>query len=55
MYVDDNCTGCGICVDSCPMEAIALVEGKAVIDREICIDCTACAYDCPFEAIHEED
>jgi len=55
MYIDDNCIGCGICVESCPVEAISLVENVAVISKEICIECGACIDVCPVEAIHQED
>ena len=52
MWVDaDRCTGCGACVQVCPTEAIALVEGKARVDEEICIGCGACADECPENAI----
>jgi len=47
----DICTGCGICVDSCPMEAIKLVNDTAVIDTAACSNCKACVDDCPNEAI----
>lgn len=55
MYVDDNCVGCGLCVESCPVEAIYLIDNKAVINKEICIDCASCVDVCPLEAIHQED
>ncbi len=52
MWVDaTRCTGCGACVEVCPTEAIALVEGKARVDEEICIGCGACADECPEDAI----
>lgn len=47
----DKCTGCGTCVDTCPVEAITLKEEKAVIDEETCIDCGTCVDDCPEGAI----
>ena len=52
MWVDaTRCTGCGACVEVCPAEAIALVDGKAHIDEETCIGCGACADECPQDAI----
>jgi len=47
----DTCTGCGACVDSCPVEAIAMKDEVAVISADDCIDCGACVGECPVEAI----
>ncbi len=55
MFIDDNCAGCGLCVESCPVEAITLLDNKAVIDKAICIECASCIDVCPFEAIHQEE
>ncbi len=55
MYIDETCVGCGLCVESCPLEAISLVEIQAVISKEICIECASCIDVCPLEAIHQED
>ena len=42
----ENCLGCGQCVEVCPMEAISLVDQKAVIDRTRCIGCGLCVPKC---------
>jgi len=55
MFVDDNCIGCGLCVESCPVDAISLIEDKANIDMKLCIECGACIDICPLEAIHQKD
>ncbi|MHC4399338.1 MAG: indolepyruvate ferredoxin oxidoreductase subunit alpha [Planctomycetota bacterium] len=47
----DLCHGCGDCVDACPLEAMSIVDEKAVVDDETCGDCGACADVCPNEAI----
>jgi formate hydrogenlyase subunit 6/NADH:ubiquinone oxidoreductase subunit I len=47
-----RCTGCERCVDICPTQALANVNGKAVLafpDR--CTYCTACEDVCPEGAI----
>ena len=48
----DNCTGCGDCVDFCPTGAVAIVNDKAVIVKpEACDYCTECENICPNGAI----
>ena len=49
----ETCTGCGACVNVCPVEALKLEEGKAIVDEGTCIDCGACISECPVEAISE--
>lgn len=46
-----KCTGCGQCVEICPVEAIELKKEKAVIDEESCLECGACVDECPAAAI----
>jgi Uncharacterized Fe-S center protein len=46
----EKCLGCGQCVDVCPVGAIKLEDGKAVISDE-CLECGACESTCPVGAI----
>ena len=46
----DKCCGCTICLKRCPMEAIRIVNGKAVIFGNKCIDCGECIRVCPYHA-----
>ena len=46
-----TCTGCGICIDVCPLEAISLNDDKAVIDEDECTECGLCVDECPNDAI----
>ncbi|MBR9987462.1 MAG: 4Fe-4S binding protein [Desulfosarcina sp.] len=48
----DVCTGCGICLEWCPTDAIALNEdGVAQRDEGACLGCGVCARFCPESAI----
>jgi len=46
----ETCTGCGLCIRSCPYRAIELREKKAYIN-ENCTLCGACVEVCPWKAI----
>ena len=48
------CTGCGECVESCPVEAIEMDGDTAKVDEDECTDCGACVDVCPVEAIEVE-
>ncbi|WDC85603.1 4Fe-4S binding protein [Caloramator sp. mosi_1] len=45
-----KCIGCTKCLMNCPVEAIRVKNGKAVIYNEKCIDCGECIKVCPYGA-----
>ncbi len=45
------CTGCGMCVDVCPYEAIKLKDGKAEVNEVLCEGCGTCSATCLRAAI----
>ncbi len=50
-----RCTGCGVCLDLCPQEAIVLDAERAEIRQELCSGCGICVSACPQGAIQEAD
>jgi len=50
---EKTCSGCGTCIDVCPIEAIRLENGKAIISLA-CNDCGACPRVCPEGAIRKQ-
>lgn len=52
----EKCTGCGECVDICPMEVYELQDEKSVpIHAEECTGCESCVEVCEQEAIRIEE
>ncbi|MBQ3184749.1 MAG: 4Fe-4S binding protein [Firmicutes bacterium] len=46
-----GCIGLGSCTQKCEFDAMSLVDGKVVIDKEKCTGCMACMKACPQELI----
>jgi len=46
-----KCTGCGTCIDHCPMSALSLIENIPQVDAARCIACFCCQEMCPEQAI----
>lgn len=51
--IEERCSGCGICVASCPYNVIKINNEKktAEIDEGACMGCGICASACPSRAI----
>ncbi len=48
---NDGCLGFGSCVKVCPFDAIHVVNGVAVVDKEACKACGKCVEVCPKHLI----
>lgn len=52
----DKCTGCGECVDICPVEVFEMVDGKSEpVNADECMGCESCVESCEAEAITVEE
>lgn len=49
-YAGDSCISCGKCAELCPLNNVALKDGKPVWGKT-CTHCMACICHCPVEAI----
>ncbi|MFX1426087.1 MAG: 4Fe-4S binding protein [Promethearchaeota archaeon] len=50
--VDSNlCSGCGVCVNRCQMDALTLIDDISTVNRKKCIGCGLCVVTCSTEAI----
>jgi len=45
------CTGCGTCIEQCPVSALSMGDNLPQVDPEICITCFCCQEICPEKAI----
>ncbi|CAL6096560.1 4Fe-4S_ferredoxin iron-sulfur binding domain protein [Hexamita inflata] len=53
--IENNCVGCGTCVENCPSAIISLKDGKAVFtEQDKCVGCYACFQKCPVHAVVDQ-
>lgn len=44
------CTGCGVCIASCPGGALSMEQGSVLYDAEKCVQCDTCIHVCPHDS-----
>lgn len=53
LSVESNkCKACAVCVGVCQVDAVRIINGKAVIDPTKCVECGRCVEVCPVNAIY---
>jgi len=53
---EEECTGCGICVDSCPNGVLEMADDiVTVVNEDACEGCGTCMEECPMGAIEIEE
>ena len=52
-FINDNCIGCGSCLEVCPQQCIDVSKTPAVIHQENCLHCGNCKYVCPVGAVEK--
>ncbi len=51
----EECTGCGICIDTCPNEVFDLDDDLAKpVNEDKCDGCGTCAEECPMGCVEVE-
>lgn len=51
----EECTGCGVCIDSCPNDVLDLEDDLAiVVNGDNCDGCGTCAEECPMGCVEVE-
>lgn len=51
LRITEDCYGCGICTQVCPIGNLKLENGKSVRVEKTCLFCLACIHACPGNAI----
>ncbi|MCL2371945.1 MAG: DUF362 domain-containing protein [Defluviitaleaceae bacterium] len=51
VFNDNQCNGCAVCKEACPVDIIKIAENKATLDYKDCIRCYCCQELCPRRAI----
>lgn len=50
--VTDECNGCGLCVDLCPLDCLRLDKnGKPALKYKECWYCGTCEMECPVSCL----
>jgi ferredoxin len=50
-----KCTGCGGCIDLCPIIAISMIQDVVTVDNKLCTECGICVKVCPVRAPQKTD
>ena len=49
--IEKKCTGCAVCIDKCPFDALEMKNNIAVVDYNSCTMCGLCVKSCEYDAL----
>jgi ferredoxin len=49
--INDDCNGCGQCIDFCQFEALSMKDERAEVGYDKCMGCGVCVTKCPSDSI----
>ena len=47
----EKCTGCGECIEICPVDAVRVENNVSIVDEDWCVGCGVCILKCANSAI----
>lgn len=51
LHSTEQCNGCGLCAQVCPVSCVEIRDGRAVHTDDNCQVCLACIHHCPQNAV----
>ena len=51
LQIKETCTGCGMCVKTCPVQALSVNDKRKAVVSDACTLCSICVDSCPFGAL----
>lgn len=54
LYDRKKCTGCQTCIQTCPQNAISMIDDHIQLDTAKCVSCLQCVHNCLNDALSHE-
>ena len=51
----ETCTGCGDCVEVCPVGILEVIDGVVEVEGEDCMGCESCVEACSTDSISVQE
>lgn len=44
------CNNCGKCIETCPVQALSMIDNQVIWDKDSCVQCDTCIKTCPYSS-----